>query len=71
MPSNQQLLTPAWERAISQAADGLRREAVPMLRLMRTLGRPDEELETHVTQMLQACEGAIELNEQSKLGQIT
>lgn len=69
MPS-EPLLTPAFERAISQALDGLRRVAIPNLKMMRTLGRPDEELETHVQQLVQACEGAIELNELSKVGPI-
>lgn len=70
MPSNP-ILTPAWERAISASLDSLRNVAIPNLKLMRAIGRPDEELEVHVQQQIQGCEGAIELNELSKLGPIT
>lgn len=63
------ILTPAQERLIAGAMGKLQ-DQLPKIRMLREMGRPDDELEARVQQLLQTCNAAIELNEAAKLGQL-
>lgn len=62
-------LTPAQERGITGVLAQAREDRVD-IRGLEAMGFPDEELAARNEQIIRSCQGALEYNEQTKMGDV-